>query len=87
MLREEARDLFAFVAVAKERGFTKVAAKLDVSHSAPGQAIRGLEKRLGVSSLTRTTRSVASTEAGERLLSAASARLVEIDAKLAALRD
>jgi DNA-binding transcriptional LysR family regulator len=87
MFRDNAHDLFAFVAVAKERSFTKAAAKLGVSQSALSHSIRGLEERLGVSLLTRTTRSVAPTEAGERLLGAVSPRLEEIDAELAALSE
>ena len=87
MFRDNAHDLFAFVAVAKERSFTKAAAKLGVSQSALSHSIRGLEERLGVSLLTRTTRSVAPTEAGERLLGAVSPRLEEIDTELAALSE
>ena len=87
MFRDNAHDLFAFVAVAKERSFTKAAAKLGVSQSALSHSIRGLEERLGVSLLTRTTRSVAPTEAGERLLGGVSPRLEEIDAELAALSE
>ena len=63
---ENAKDLLAFLAVARERSFTRAAAKLGVSQSALSHTIRGLEERLGV--LTRTTRSVSPTEAGERLL-------------------
>ena len=58
----------AFLAVARERSFTRAAAQLGVSQSALSQTIRGLEARLGLRLLTRTTRSVAPTEAGERLL-------------------
>ena len=61
-------DLMAFVAVARERSFTRAAAKLGLSQSALSQTVRQLEARLGVRLLTRTTRSVAPTEAGERLL-------------------
>jgi DNA-binding transcriptional LysR family regulator len=61
-------DLLAFLAVGQERSFTKAAAKLGVSQSALSHTIRGLEERLGLRLLTRTTRSVAPTEAGERLL-------------------
>jgi DNA-binding transcriptional LysR family regulator len=78
-------DLAAFVAVADERGFTAAAAKLGVSQSALSQTIRGLEARLGIRLLTRTTRSVAPTDAGERLLRTVRPRLEEIDAELAAL--
>lgn len=80
-------DLAAFVAVAKEQSFTRAAAKLGVSPSALSQTIRNLEKRLGVRLLTRTTRSVASTEAGERLLRTAAPRFEEIEAELSALNE
>jgi DNA-binding transcriptional LysR family regulator len=79
--------IVAFLAVARERSFTRAAAQLSVSQSALSQTIRGLELRLGLRLLTRTTRSVAPTEAGERLLRAAGPRLEEIDAELAALSD
>ena len=74
MQRENLNDLLAFLAVARERSFTRAAAKLGVSQSALSHTIRELEARLGVRLLTRTTRSVAPTEAGERLLADASAR-------------
>jgi DNA-binding transcriptional LysR family regulator len=61
-------DLLVFRAVATERSFTRAAAKLGVSQSALSHTIRALEERLGLRLLTRTTRSVAPTEAGERLL-------------------
>lgn len=80
-------DLAAFVIVAKEQSFTRAAAKLGVSPSALSQTIRNLEQRLGVRLLTRTTRSVASTEAGERLLHTAAPRFEEIDAELTALNE
>jgi DNA-binding transcriptional LysR family regulator len=66
--RENLNDLSAFVAVAQARSFTKAAAQLGISPSALSHAMRGLEERLGVRLLARTTRSVAPTEAGERLL-------------------
>ena len=69
MPRENFNDLIAFVTVAREGSFTKAAAQLGVSQSALSHTIRGLEERLGLRLLTRTTRSVAPTEAGERLLS------------------
>src|SRR6266478_9416260 len=69
MDRENAGDLIAFLAVARERSFTGAAAKLGLSQSALSQTIRGLEERLGVRLLNRTTRSVAPTEAGEQILS------------------
>ena len=86
MPRENLNDVLAFVAVAKERSFTRAAAKLGVSQSALSHTVRGLEERLGLRLLTRTTRSVAPTEAGERLLRAAG-RLDEIEAEMAALSE
>ena len=68
MQRGNLNDLLAFIAVGQERSFTKAAAKLGVSQSALSHTIRGLEERLGLRLLTRTTRSVSPTEAGERLL-------------------
>ena len=68
MPNENLNDLMAFVAVAKERSFTRAAARLGVSQSALSHTVRGLEERLGLRLLTRTTRSVAPTEAGDRLL-------------------
>ena len=85
MPRETINDLIAFLAVARERSFTRAAAQLGVSQSALSHTIAGLEKRLGLRLLTRTTRSVAPTEAGERLLSRVGPRLDEIEAELAAL--
>jgi len=85
MQRGDLDDLVAFVAVGRERSFTKAAAKLGVSQSALSHTIRELEARLGVRLLARTTRSVAPTEAGERLLLSLGPRFEEIDAELAAL--
>ena len=76
-----------FVAVARERSFTKAAAKLGVSQSALSHTIRELEERLGVRLLSRTTRSVSPTEAGERLLHNIGPRFEEIEAELAAVRE
>lgn len=87
MQRGTLDDLLAFVAVARERSFTKAAAKLGVSQSALSHTIRDLEARLGIRLLTRTTRSVAPTEAGERLLNSAAPRFEEIEAELAAIRE
>lgn len=87
MPQENFNDLVAFVAVARERSFTKAAAKLGVSQSALSQTVRGLEERLGLRLLTRTTRSVSPTAAGERLLQAAGPRFEEIQAELAALSE
>lgn len=85
MAREDVNDLIAFLGVARERSFTRAAAKLGVSQSALSHTIRNLETRLGLRLLTRTTRSVAPTEAGERLLRSVGPRFDEIDAELAAL--
>ena len=75
MRRADLNDIVAFLAVAREKNFTRAAAGLGVSQSALSQTVRGLEARLGLRLLTRTTRSVAPTEAGERLLRAAGPRL------------
>jgi DNA-binding transcriptional LysR family regulator len=80
-------DLLAFLAVGQERSFTRAAAKLGVSQSALSHTMRGLEERLGVRLLTRTTRSVAPTEAGERLLRSITPLFAEIEAELAALSE
>jgi len=85
MPRGNENDLVAFVAVARERNFTRAAARLGVSQSALSHTIGGLEARLGLRLLTRTTRSVAPTEAGERLLRTAGPAFDRIDAELAAL--
>src|SRR2546426_3108837 len=87
MRRENVNDLLAFLAVARERSFTKAAAKLGVSQSALSHTIRGLEARLGIRLLTRTTRSVSPTEAGERLLRTLGPRFEEIEAELEALSE
>jgi DNA-binding transcriptional LysR family regulator len=85
MRRENINDLLAFLVVARERSFTRAAAQLGVSQSALSHTIRGLEERLGLRLLTRTTRSVSPTEAGERLLHTAGPRLEEIEAELEAI--
>ncbi len=87
MQRGHLNDLVAFVAVGRERSFTRAAAKLGVSQSALSHALRELEARLGVRLLTRTTRSVSPTEAGERLLHTLGPRFDEIDSELAALSE
>src|SRR5918993_2828158 len=87
MLRAKLDDLAAFTVVAQERSFTRAAAKLGVSQSALSHTMRGLEERLGLRLLTRTTRSVAPTEAGERLLRTIGPRLEEIEAELAAISE
>jgi DNA-binding transcriptional LysR family regulator len=87
MSRQSLNDLLAFLAVARERSFTKAAAKLGVSQSALSHTVRGLESRLGLRLLTRTTRSVATTEAGERLFRSVGSRFEEIEAELEALSE
>src|SRR4051794_12118983 len=87
MQRGRLDDLQAFVAVARERSFTKAAAKLGVSQSALSHTIRELEERLGVRLLSRTTRSVSPTEAGERLLHNIGPRFDEIEAEVAAVSE
>ncbi|WP_301952067.1 LysR family transcriptional regulator [Burkholderia sp. S171] len=79
MRRESYNDLLALIAVARERSFTRAAAQLGVSQSALSHTIRALETRLGMRLLTRTTRSVAPTEAGERLIRTIAPRFEEID--------
>ena len=86
-MARDINDLLAFLAVAKERSFTRAAARLGVSQSALSHTIRGLEERLGLRLLTRTTRSVAPTDAGERLVRTVGPRFEEIDAELSALTE
>lgn len=85
MADENYNDLAAFVIVAREKNFTRAAAKLGVSPSALSQTIRTLEERMGLRLLTRTTRSVSTTEAGERVLQTVGPRFEEIKAELMAL--
>ena len=85
MPRDNIKDMLAFLAVAQERSFTRAAARLGVSQSALSHTIRALEARLGVRLLTRTTRSVSPTEAGERLLRTVGPHLDQIDTELTAL--
>jgi DNA-binding transcriptional LysR family regulator len=85
MARDSISDLLAFMAVARERSFTRAASKLGVSQSSLSHTIRALETRLGVRLLTRTTRSVAPTEAGERLLQTVAPRLQDIESEVAAV--
>lgn len=85
MGRDDLGDLLAFATVAEERSFTRAAPRLGVSPSALSHTLRAMEARLGVRLLARTTRSVATTEAGERLLSAVRPALDEIGAGLAGL--
>ena len=87
MAGENLNDLTAFVAVAQEQSFTRAATKLGVSQSALSQTVRNLEARLGVRLLNRTTRRVAPTGAGERLLQTVAPRFEEINAELAALSE
>lgn len=87
MLKENVNDLMSFLIVAKARSFTKAAAQLGVSQSALSHAVRGLEERLELRLLTRTTRSVAPTEAGEQLANSIGPRFAEIEQALLALRD
>jgi DNA-binding transcriptional LysR family regulator len=87
MPRDTINDLQAFVAVAREQSFTKAATKLGVSQSALSHTVRGLEAQLGLRLLTRTTRSVAPTAAGERLLTTMGPLLDEIETGMAALSE
>jgi DNA-binding transcriptional LysR family regulator len=87
MPRQNINDLLAFRAIARERSFTRAAAQMGVSPSALSHRMRALEERLGVRLLTRTTRNVSPTDAGERLLSTIGPRFDEIEAGLAALSE
>ncbi len=87
MRREEMADLTAFVVVAEEQSFTRAAAKLGISQSALSQIVRRLETRLGLRLLARTTRSVAPTDAGQRLLQTLQPALEDLDASIAALSE
>jgi DNA-binding transcriptional LysR family regulator len=87
MLGLNVNNLLAFRAVARERSFTRAAAQIGVSPSALSHTIRALEERLGIRLLTRTTRSVVPTEAGERLLGAVGQHFDGIEAELAALSE
>jgi DNA-binding transcriptional LysR family regulator len=87
MPRESYNDLLAFIAVAREQSFTRAAAQLGVSQSALSHTVRALETKMGVRLLTRTTRSVSPTEAGERLLLNVAPRFQEIEAELAAVAE
>jgi len=87
MNNEDLKDLHAFLAVAQERSFTRAAARLGLSQSTLSHTVRALERRLGVRLLTRTTRSVAPTEAGEELMRNVAPKLAGIEADLAAVRE
>lgn len=82
MLRDNFNDLFYFIVVARERSFTRAAAKLGLSQSALSHSIRGLEERLKIRLLTRTTRSVAPTQAGELLIKSIAPRFADIENEL-----
>src|SRR5690242_3949719 len=87
MDRANASDLLVFLAVAQERSFTRAAARLRMSQPALSQTMRGLEERIGIRLLNRTTRSVRPTQAGERLLRTIGPTFEEIDAELKALSE
>ena len=87
MARENYNEIQAFLVVARSRSFTKAAAQLGISPSALSHSMRGLEERLGIRLLTRTTHSVSPTEAGERLLRSVGPRFEEVDAELSALNE
>ncbi len=86
-MRDNISDLLAFIAVARDRSFTRAAARLGVSQSALSRTISKLEDRLGIRLLARSTRSVAPTEAGERLLLSVAPRFDEVAAELEALTE
>jgi len=85
-MKQDLNTLAAFMAVAQERNFTRAAAQLGVSQSALSRTVRGLEDEMGMPLLVRTTRSVALTDAGERLLAAIEPRLADIRAEVESLR-
>lgn len=87
MAHENFNDLASFAVVARERSFTRAAAKIGVSQSALSQTIKALEERLGLRLLTRTTRSVSTTEAGDRLLRTVASRFEEIETEIASLSE
>ncbi len=85
MLKENFNELQIFLVVARERSFTKAASKLGVSQSALSHAMKALEERLNIRLLTRTTRSVAPTEAGERIIACLEPRIDELERELESL--
>jgi len=85
MLKENFNELHIFLVVARERSFTKAAGKLGVSQSALSHAIKALEERLNIRLLTRTTRSVAPTEAGERIIACLEPRITQLEQELVSL--
>ena len=87
MARSSINDLVAFLAVAQDQSFTRAAAKLGVTPSALSHAIKGLEERLGLRLLSRTTRNVSPTEAGERLMRSIAPHFEQIEAEIASLSE
>src|SRR4051794_9574469 len=87
MARGDFNNLLWFLAVAEERSFTRAAAKLGIAQSTLSHTIKRLEARMGIRLLMRTTRSVAPTEAGERLRQSLALRVAEIEAEIAALME
>lgn len=87
MLKENIQDLLSFMVVARERSFTRAAAQLGVSQSALSHAMRNLEARLGVRLLTRTTRNVSPTDAGEKLLMRLGPQLQQVEEELLSLHE
>lgn len=87
MLKENFNDLIAFLVVAQEKSFTRAAAKLGLSQSALSHSMRALEERMGIRLLTRTTRSVSPTEAGERLIERIGPHFQDIENELSSLKD
>lgn len=87
MARSPIDDMLAFLTVARERSFTRAAAQLGVTPSALSHSMKGLEERLGIRLLSRTTRSVSPTEAGQRLVKAVGPHFEQIEAEIAALSD
>lgn len=85
MLRDDIKDLLWFIEVAKEANFTRAAARLGTSQSTLSHAIKGLEARLGVRLLNRTTRNVSTTEAGERLFQSLAPRIADIETQIASV--
>lgn len=87
MARENLNDLMAFIAVAREKSFTKAAAQLGVSQSALSHTMRTLESRLGMKLLTRTTRSIALTDIGQSMLDDLGPYIDGIQGRLQSLKD
>ncbi len=87
MPRQDFNDLLWFLAVAEEKSFTRAAAKLGITQSTLSHTIKRLESRMGIRLLTRTTRSVGTTEAGERLRLSLGPRVTEIEAEIDSLME